>query len=262
MGLTLSSLQRKWLECDVPLLRSGDHLSQKEFHRRYEAYPDDTRFELIDGVVYMMSPVGWDHGQGDFKLAGVMLLYEASTPAVEGAQNTSVILGDDDQPQPDICVMVRPEYGGKCRIEGKDTKYIVGAPELMVEVAHSSVSLDLIEKRPTYARAGTLEYIVFDVAANVVYWFDLIRDKQLKLPEDHILRSLVFPGLWIDTRALIKRNAAALVKCMNRGIATPEHSLYVERMEKLQLNAGTIPRASSSTNPLKRSRTNHKKKKG
>lgn len=210
----------------------------------------------------MMSPAGWDHGQGDFKLGGVLLLYEAATPAVEGAQNTSVILGDDDEPQPDICMMVRPEFGGKCRIEGKDTKYIVGPPELMVEVAHSSVSLDLIEKRPTYARAGTLEYIVFDVAANVVYWFDLSHDKQLTLPEDHILRSLAFPGLWIDTRALIKRNAAALVKCMNRGIAAPEHQVYVERMEQVRTGARTSLSTPTSINPLKRRRTNHKKKKG
>ena len=45
----------------APLLRDGDRLTQKEFHRRYEAYPDDTKFELIGGVVYIASPSKRSH---------------------------------------------------------------------------------------------------------------------------------------------------------------------------------------------------------
>ncbi len=54
----------------LPILENGDHMSQAEFHRRYEAYPEDTKFELIGGVVYMASPQRIDHGeiQGTFSM--------------------------------------------------------------------------------------------------------------------------------------------------------------------------------------------------
>ena len=47
----------------TPPLVEGDRLDQPEFHRRYEAMPPETRAELIDGVVYMPSPVGVEHGE-------------------------------------------------------------------------------------------------------------------------------------------------------------------------------------------------------
>ena len=47
----------------VPPLVEGQRLDQAEFHRRYEAMPPETRAELIDGVVFMPSPVGPEHGR-------------------------------------------------------------------------------------------------------------------------------------------------------------------------------------------------------
>jgi Uma2 family endonuclease len=251
MSVTLSREQKRKLKSDVPLLFSGDQLAQPEFHRRYEAYPNDTRFELINGIVYMMAPAGYDHGQGDYKLTGLLFLYEGATPGVEGAQNVTIILSDEDEPQPDGCMMLRPECGGKCRIEGGKIKYIVGAPELMIEVAHSSVALDLSKKRPAYARAGVLEYIVLDVGENNVHWFDLRNDNPLELPPDGILRSFAFPGLWIDSDALIKRNVPALIKCMNFGLQSPEHAAFVQRLEATSKTSGIGSRPSSIANPLK-----------
>ena len=251
MNVLLSPQQKRKLESDVPLLFSGDQLAQPEFHRRYEAYPNDTRFELIDGIVYMMAPAGYDHSQGDYKLTGLLFQYEGATPGVEGAQNVTIILSDLDEPQPDGCMMLRPQYGGKCRIEGGKTKYIVGAPELVVEVAHSSVALDLSEKRSVYARAGVLEYVVLDVSGNNVHWFDLRNDNPLELPPDGILRSFAFPGLWIDTEALVNRNVPALIKCMNLGLQSPEHAAFVQRLESTRKSSGTASRPSSSANPLK-----------
>lgn len=251
MNITLSREQKRKLKSEVPLLYSGDQLDQPEFHRRYEAYPNDTRFELIDGIVYMMAPAGYEHGQGDYKLTGLLFQYEGATPGVEGSQNVTIILTDSDEPQPDGCMMLRPECGGKCRIEGGKIKYIVGAPELLIEVAHSSVALDLSKKRPSYSRAGVLEYIVLDVGGNRVHWFDLRDDNPLALPADGILRSIAFPGLWIDTEALIKRNVPALIKCMNQGLQSSEHEAFVKRLESIRKSSSAASRPSSTAIPLK-----------
>ncbi len=260
MSPSLSLPQRRKLESKVPLLHNGDHLSQKEFHRRYEAYPDDTRFELIDGIVYMMTPAGYDHGQGDYKLTGLLFQYEGATPGVEGAQNTTIILGDDAEPQPDVCMMVRPAYGGKCRIQGGKIKYIVGPPELMIEVAHSSVALDLSKKPDSYRKAGVLEYVVLDVGRNRIHWLDLSTNQKLDLPHDSILRSFAFPGLWIDTAALLKRDVPALIQCMNQGILSPEHTAFVKRLEAAKKQAASLP-VTIETSGLSPLRPRRKKKK-
>lgn len=220
------------LNDDIPLLYAGDHLHQREFHRRYEAYPDPTaRFELIGGIVYMMTPAGYDHSKGDYRITGLVFQYERATRGVEGGQNVTVILGDTSEPQPDNVLMIRAEYGGLVRIRGKKTRYIVGAPELVFEIAHSSLSIDLHEKRRDYGGGGVLEYLVLDVERGVVHWFDLRTDEPLRIPADGIVRSRAFPGFWIDTRALMARDVNRLADCLDRGIASDEHSRFVAELD-------------------------------
>jgi Uma2 family endonuclease len=217
---------------DVPLLYSGDHLDQPEFHRRYEAYPDPrARFELIGGVVYMMSPAGYDHGSGDYQITGLVFQYERATRGVEGSHNVTIILGPASEPQPDNVLMIRPEYGGRVQIKrhGK-ARYIEGPPELVFEVAHSSLSIDLHEKRRDYQTGGVLEYIILDVERNLVRWFDLRTGEELALPDDQVLRSRVFPGFWIDTPALAARDVFRLADCLDVGLASPEHEQFVKQL--------------------------------
>jgi Uma2 family endonuclease len=232
MQVSLVKTRKKW-DNVIPLLYPGDHLAQPEFHRRYVAYPDpNTKFELIGGIVYMMSPAGYQHGRGDLKLSGLIFQYERKTPGVEGAQNTTVILGPNSEPQPDNVLMIRREYGGRVQIRGKKTKYVIGAPELVLEVAHSSRAIDLHEKRNDYRQGGVEEYVVFDVDRESVYWFDLRCDEQLSIRADGILRIRTFPGFWIDTAALMERNVERLADCLDLGMATREHQDFVDLLAK------------------------------
>jgi hypothetical protein len=52
----------------VPVsLESGDHLTREEFHRRYSMRPDIKKAELVEGVVFVPSPVRHDrHGMPHF----------------------------------------------------------------------------------------------------------------------------------------------------------------------------------------------------
>ncbi len=69
-------------------------------------------------------------------------VYKAATPGVGLADNATVRLDAENEPQPDA--LLRMEIGGQSQITADD--YLEGAPELIVEVAASSASYDLHEK--------------------------------------------------------------------------------------------------------------------
>src|SRR5262249_46443782 len=126
----------------IPRLESGDRLSREEFERRYDAMPHVKKAELIEGVVYIPSPVRYEHhGLPHFRLIFWLGLYERETPGVEGADNSRAWLNVINEPQPDVMFIIRPECGGQARISKDD--YIEQAPELVAEVAASSVSIDM-----------------------------------------------------------------------------------------------------------------------
>jgi len=222
---------RKRDERGIPLLNPGDRLSQPEFHRRYETYPDDTRFELIGGIVYMMAPAGFEHGRSGYDLTGILWAYERATPGVVGATGPTVILGESSEPEPDLVLMIAPDHGGRTRLKQINHKhYIEGPPELIVEVAHSTITFDLNAKRKDYQRGGVHEYIVLCLPQPSVKWFDLQQDDELSIGEDGVLRSIAFPGLWIDAPALRDRNPDRLMKTLQRGIDSREHQEFVARL--------------------------------
>src|SRR5437667_6891738 len=86
----------------TPPLQSGDHLSAREFLRRFEAMPEVKKAELINGIVYMGSPVRIDqHGEPDNLIQTWLGSYSVATPGVKAATNSTTRLGPDDVPQPD-----------------------------------------------------------------------------------------------------------------------------------------------------------------
>ena len=130
--------------------------------------------ELIGGIVYVMpSPPRIRHGRSDATLAGWLFIYSAATPGTESQNNTTTILGDDSELQPDSALLIRSEYGGQSRDGEGEDDYTYGAPELIVETALSSRSIDLNAKFRDYERAGVREYIVYDLRGKVVRWFIL-----------------------------------------------------------------------------------------
>jgi Uma2 family endonuclease len=212
----------------VPPLENGDRLTQPEFHRRYEAMPPDVRAELIGGVVYMASPMRTPHGRRTRMLATVLGNYEDATPGVEGMDNTTAILGKDSEPQPDLVLRLLPEVGGQTQID--DDEYLVGAPELIIEVAHSTEAIDLYDKKRDYRRAGVREYLVFCIQERELRAFDLLKDKPWHLP-DGVFRSEVFPGLWIDAAATLAARASDLHRTARKGLRSPDHAAFVKHMK-------------------------------
>src|SRR4051812_24790308 len=107
----------------VPPLQNGDRLTRVEFERRYSAMPQVNKAELIEGVVYMPSPVSHDHHAGPhFDMIGWLGFYRMLTPGVVGGDNGSLRLDLDSEPQPDAYLIIRPDHGGQVRID--DDGYI------------------------------------------------------------------------------------------------------------------------------------------
>ena len=214
---------------DDPLeLRTGDQMTQAEFHRAYSRCPEDFKAELIGGIVYVASPLKIRHGKSHFTLSGIFFAYESATPGVEGSDNTTVILGEDAEPQPDLYMRVLPDFGGQSRTTEDD--YVGGAPEMVAEIALSSRSIDLHAKRRDYTQNGVLEYLVVCPREQQVRWFDLRGDQELSADADGILRIRTFPGLWVDAKALLARDHAKLMATLLLGVATPEHAEFVARL--------------------------------
>jgi Uma2 family endonuclease len=228
---TTTSMSRPTLDDAVPALENGDRLTRAEFERRYEAMPHLKKAELVEGVVYVPSPVRHrQHGSPHAHLIGWLFQYTAHTPGVDVGDNSSVRLDLDNEPQPDALLFIDPSRGGRVHIS--DDGVIEGAPELVAEVASSSVSYDLHAKLHVYRRNGVREYLVWRVLDQEIDWF-VLRDGQYeRMPVDAqgLVHSEVFPGLWLDPAALVRGDLATVLAIVQQGLASPEHSAFVARL--------------------------------
>jgi Uma2 family endonuclease len=226
------------VRAQVPPLTNGDCLTQAEFLRRYAAMPEMHDAELIEGVVYMPSPVSFGrHGAPHFALITWLGLYQIQTPGIQGGDNSTLRLDDLNAPQPDAFLIVLPSHGGRVRIDADE--YIVGAPELVAEVAATSAAIDLNAKKSAYLRNGVREYIVWRVFDGAIDWF-VAREGRFDLlapGECGRFESQVLHGLWLDPDALIGGDMVSVDRTLRQGIATPEHAAFVARLQELAAKA-------------------------
>ncbi len=222
------------LRPDVVLpLENGDRLARDEFERRYEAMPRGKKAELIEGVVHMPSPVTFgEHGGPHADLISLFGLYRFGTPGVLVGDNCTVRLDLDNEPQPDIVLFIEPQRGGQ--LDASTGRYVEGAPELVVEIAASSVSIDLHDKLNAYRRNGVREYVVWRVRDKAIDWFVLRGGSYDRLPAgaDGVYRSEIFSGLWLDAPAVLRGDWPAAMRLLQEGLVASEHATFVERLRQ------------------------------
>jgi Uma2 family endonuclease len=199
-----------------PILESGDRLTREEFHRRYCERPDIKKAELVEGVVYVASPVGFPtHGRPHSLVVGWLIHYEAKHPGAMVGDNATVRLDANNEVQPDAFLW-RAEPGGPYL--GAD-KFVHGAPQLVVEVAASSASYDLHDKKEAYRRAGVREYVVWRVMDGMIDWFRLHGGEYewVEPDADGVIESEAFPGLRLDVVKLLAEDVAGVLAALDRG---------------------------------------------
>jgi hypothetical protein len=208
-------------------LRDGDRLTRPVFERRLFAAPRIKHAELVDGLVVLHKPGEAVFAHARFSLIGWLGAYAAGTSGVVGHAHARVRLDLDNEPQPDGFLRIIEAHGGQSRVD-KDG-FVVGAPELVVEVAHTSVSYDLHAKLNVYRRHGVREYVVWRTGDRAIDYFALRDGAFVPVPPGAggVFKSVVFPGLWLDARALIAGQPAQVLATLQKGIRSKSHAAFV-----------------------------------
>lgn len=216
----------------LPLLEAGECLDQATFHERYKAMPAAFRAELIGGMVIVSSPLSRGHSVYHTLVITWLGHYWLATPGTSAWDNVTTILSAASELQPDAALLIEPACGGQTGLTADD--YITGAPELVVEVAVSSSSIDLHAKRRAYEQAGVLEYLVVVVRQRLIRRFMLQQGayQEQAADADGMLRSHVFPGLWLHAEALLQLDGVRLMEVLQQGLATPEHAGFVHQLRQ------------------------------
>jgi Uma2 family endonuclease len=219
----------------LPPLEPGDRLARAEFERRYEAMPLLKKAELIEGRVYLPSPVKpKTHGRPHALILIWLGAFLEATLGVVIYDNTTLRLDDDNEPQPDAILAIDPEFGGGCVLDGDE--FLSGPPELVVEVAGTSAAYDMHEKLRTYERHGVQEYLVWRVRDRQVSWFKLVDGVYMPLMPDSqgLLHSEVFPGLVLDVEALIAGDIRRVLLRQRRAFRTSAYRRFAAELKSRQ----------------------------
>ena len=214
------------VRADVPPLQNGDLLHSREFLRRYDRMPLVKKAELIEGVVYMGSPVSISHARPDAVVITWLTVYASHTPGTEALANVSVILDPENTVQPDSLLRLLPARNGRTR--ETEAGLLSGPPELVVEIAASSASIDAHKKLRAYCRNGVAEYLLWRVDEARFDWLHLVDEEYVAAEADAagILRSRHFPGLQVSLPALLAGDSARVLASLQEGLATPAHADY------------------------------------
>jgi Uma2 family endonuclease len=212
-------------------------LTRAEFERRYAAHPEIQKAELIEGIVYVSSPIYARHGAPHSDIMAWLGVFRAATLGVYVFDNTSLRLDIDNEPQPDACVWVEQEGLTMQQIDPDDLLEI--KPLFIVEVASSSVAYDLHDKLHVYRRNGIAEYLVLLTHERTVRWFVWRAGEyeQLQPDADGILRSQVLPGLWLDPAHFWQGDLAGVLDVLQQGLASSEHKTFVQDLQQRNISA-------------------------
>jgi len=214
-----------------PPLQAGDRLTREQFEERYAAMPHLKKAELIEGEVFIQPPISFGHhGRHTDDLAWFVREYTRATAGTDSGLQSTVRLDANNERQPDLVLLIEPECGG--RVELDESEFIVGAPELVAEISYSSVSIDLGRNLNIYRRNRVGEYLVFRVQDRAIDWFVFQADQfdRLAPDADDILKSVVFPGLWLHCNAFWARDFSKLESVLKKGLASPEHAEFVRKL--------------------------------
>lgn len=216
----------------IPPFENGERMDQKTFHALYLQTPTGFKAELIGGIVHVASPVSLRHTRPNDRIGGWLFTYASATEGTEALGNNTAIMSEDSEPQPDQALIVLPEAGGQTT-ESEDG-YLVGAPELVVEVSNTTAGVDLNAKLRDYEQNGVREYLVVLTRQREARWF--LRRKgrfvPMKPDADRLLKSKAFPGLWLHPEAVFDRSARRLLATLRQGMASPEHAKFAAKLAK------------------------------
>jgi len=179
-------------------------------YKDYAAWPDEERWELIDGVAFNMSPAPSRFHQ---KISGT--LFSKIHHCLEGKPCEvyhapfDVRLPEGNEPEEDIITVVQPDIAVICDQSKLDDKGCKGAPDLIIEiVSPHTVSKDMKEKLALYEKHGVKEYWIIHPMDKLAIVYRLQKDKQYVKPdiysEDNTVESNVLASFSVDLKTIFQ----------------------------------------------------------
>jgi Uma2 family endonuclease len=215
-----------------PPLESGDRLSRAEFEHRYTTATAIKKAELVEGIVYVASPLRFSpHAEPHSRLSTWLGTYAAFTaPYVLSGIEPTLRLDNHNEPQPDLVLRLDERWGGRSTLAPDG--YLEGTPELVAEIAASSVAIDRGDKKTAYCRNGIQEYIIWNAYDNQLEWLHLVNGvyQPLPLEDGNLIRSQVFPGLWLAVDDLLTRNMPQVLTVLQAGLRFPECQTWIQQV--------------------------------
>jgi len=162
----------------LPARKIDEHYTYTD----YMTWPEDERWELIDGVAWNMSPAPTRKHQG----ICINILRELSGYLKDKDCNIygapfDVRLPDGLQSDDSVDTVVQPDISVFCDEKRLDDRGAVGAPDMVVEIlSPSTAAKDLREKFYLYEKVGVKEYWIVDPANETLTVYAL--DKNGKYP--------------------------------------------------------------------------------
>ncbi len=138
---------------------------RRYLYRDYRAWPEDERWELLDGVAWSMSPApSMAHQALSMELSHAIRAFLGKSGCRVFAAPFDVLLPEkSDQAEDDVPNVVQPDLAVICDPSRLRPFGCVGAPDWVIEILSPYTSRrDMAEKRSLYERHGVREYWVVD----------------------------------------------------------------------------------------------------
>lgn len=201
---------------------------QKYTYADYLTWPDDERWELIEGEAFDMTPApNTSHQAVLVELSRQLANFFLGKPCNVFVAPFDVRLPKKNESDMETKTVVQPDILVICDLNKIDARGCRGAPDLAIEIlSPSSVSHDQLRKLNLYESRGVREYWIIHVEGSVMV-FRLGESGRYGRPETHDrttkIETPLFPGLTIDLSTVFPENTR-VVKQSPRGYSAGKTS--------------------------------------
>ncbi len=185
----------------MPLARK---LHKKYTYSDYLQWPEDTRAEIIHGVIFDMTPApSRRHQEVSGELYGQLWNYFRERPCRVYAAPFDVRLPDKNEDGDNAGTVVQPDIVVVCDEKKLDDRGARGAPDIVIEiVSPESARRDMKQKLELYEHHGVKEYWVVHPDTRLVMVFRAGKGKKYARPDvygpEDTIETPLFNGLSID----------------------------------------------------------------
>ncbi|MBF0543152.1 MAG: Uma2 family endonuclease [Candidatus Riflebacteria bacterium] len=152
----------------------------------YLTWPDEERWEIIDGVPYAMTGPGLSHQRVSGRLLRVLLNFLEGKPCEVFHAPFDVRLPKAFESENEINTVVQPDIMVVCDSKKLDEKGIRGSPDLLMEiVSPSTASMDYVKKLRLYERHKVREYWVIHPLDKTIIVFRLGKNGSYNTPKSY-----------------------------------------------------------------------------